>query len=134
MAQVLKLLRKPARQAKLFVSRFLSAKAGLVLLVWLAPLSCPRAQPPPLSNPSRWWKGNLHTHSFWSDGDDYPEMIVGWYKEHGYEFLALSDHNRMQVGEKWIAALTNGVSGVALEKYLRRYGTNWVERREETAL
>src|SRR5690348_16364915 len=25
-----------------------------------------------------WWKGNTHTHSLWSDGDDYPEMIVDW--------------------------------------------------------
>src|SRR5687768_2391459 len=41
----------------------------------------------------QWWKGNLHTHSLWSDGDDYPEMIVDWYKQHGYQFLALSDHN-----------------------------------------
>jgi hypothetical protein len=23
-------------------------------------------------------EGNLHTHSLWSDGDDYPEMIAGW--------------------------------------------------------
>jgi hypothetical protein len=41
----------------------------------------------------RWWKGNLHTHSFWSDGDDFPEMIADWYKTRGYHFLGLSDHN-----------------------------------------
>ena len=29
---------------------------------------------------ARWFKGNLHTHSLWSDGDDYPEMIADWYK------------------------------------------------------
>src|SRR5215207_7404292 len=28
--------------------------------------------------PARWWKGNLHTHSFWSDGDNFPEMIARW--------------------------------------------------------
>ena len=33
--------------------------------------------------PNRWWKGNLHTHSLWSDGDDFPEMIAEWYKQHG---------------------------------------------------
>lgn len=32
----------------------------------------------------RWWKGNLHTHIFWSDGDDFPEMVVQWYQAHGY--------------------------------------------------
>ena len=106
-------------------------KAGLVLLLWPGPQSCPGAEAAGPSGQARWWKGNLHTHSFWSDGDDYPEMIVAWYKEHGYEFLALSDHNRMQIGEKWIPVLTNGVSVAAFEKYLRRFGTKWVQRREE---
>ena len=40
-----------------------------------------------------WQKGNLHTHSLWSDGDDFPEMIIQWYKDNDYQFLALSDHN-----------------------------------------
>ena len=35
----------------------------------------------------RWWKGNLHDHTLWSDGDDYPEMVAAWYKDHGYHFL-----------------------------------------------
>src|SRR3954462_5513797 len=48
-----------------------------------------------------WYKGNLHTHSYWSDGDDFPEMIMDWYKSHGYQFVALSDHNTLQEGEKW---------------------------------
>src|SRR5262245_24226725 len=38
--------------------------------------------------PPRYWKGNLHTHSLWSDGDDFPEMIGDWYKKNGYDFLA----------------------------------------------
>jgi len=40
-----------------------------------------------------WYKGNLNTHSYWSDGDDFPEMIMDWYKNHGYHFVSLSDHN-----------------------------------------
>src|SRR5215831_565924 len=78
----------------------------------------------------RWWKGNTHTHSLWSDGDQYPEMIVEWYKAHGYQFLALSDHNVMLVGEKWIDAVTNKGGEAGLRKYLERFGTNWVEQRE----
>ena len=49
----------------------------------------------------RWWKGNLHTHTLWSDGDDFPEMIAESYRERGYHFLALSDHNTMAVGERF---------------------------------
>ena len=49
----------------------------------------------------RWYKGNTHTHSLWSDGDGAPEHIADWYKSHGYQFLVLSDHNILQDGEKW---------------------------------
>ena len=51
---------------------------------------------------ARWFKGNTHTHSLWSDGNDFPEMIVAWYHEHGYDFLAISDHNVLNRGERWI--------------------------------
>jgi hypothetical protein len=78
---------------------------------------------------ARWWKGNLHTHSLWSDGDDYPEMIAAWYRDQGYHFLALSDHNTLHEGQRWISATTNRAGGSVLEKYRTRFGTNWVERR-----
>ncbi len=41
----------------------------------------------------RWYKGNTHTHTLESDGDSSPEYVARWYKEHGYDFLVLSDHN-----------------------------------------
>lgn len=77
----------------------------------------------------KWWKGNLHTHTLWSDGDDFPEMVVGWYKEHGYDFLSITDHNRMLMGERWVSAGTNRGGAVALRKYLAKHGTNWVALR-----
>ncbi|NJD10724.1 MAG: PHP domain-containing protein [Gemmatimonadetes bacterium] len=40
-----------------------------------------------------WYKGNTHTHTSASDGDSPPEQVARWYKEHGYQFLVLSDHN-----------------------------------------
>jgi hypothetical protein len=77
-----------------------------------------------------WWKGNLHTHSLWSDGDDYPEMIVDWYKERGYDFLALSDHNVLLEGERWIDATNNAGGAAGLSRYVARFGESWVEMRE----
>jgi hypothetical protein len=94
----------------------------VALIVLSSLLSSPAAE--------RWWKGNLHTHSLWSDGDDYPEMIVDWYRQHGYQFLALSDHNVMLDGQKWIDAETNKGGSAALEKYSKRFGPDWLERRE----
>ena len=38
-------------------------------------------------------KGNLHTHSTVSDGDVPPEVVYAWYRDHGYAFVALTDHN-----------------------------------------
>ena len=44
----------------------------------------------------RWYKGNLHAHSQWSDGKDLPEIVVDSYKNKGYDFFCLSDHNVLQ--------------------------------------
>ena len=41
----------------------------------------------------RWYKGNLHTHTLNSDGDSTPLEVATWYRERGYHFLVLSDHN-----------------------------------------
>ncbi len=41
----------------------------------------------------RWYKGNTHTHTLNSDGDSTPDDVARWYREHGYRFLVLSDHN-----------------------------------------
>src|SRR5689334_11027973 len=81
-------------------------------------------------SPTTWWKGNLHTHSLWSDGDDYPEMITAWYKDHGYNFLALSDHNILSDHERWISLAKNRGGEIAFSKYLKRFGEKWVELRD----
>lgn len=79
----------------------------------------------------RWWKGNIHTHSFWSDGNDFPEMIADWYRSHGYHFLALSDHNVLSEGTRWMKhdEIVKRGGKEALEKYLKRFGDEWVETR-----
>lgn len=43
----------------------------------------------------RWFKGNTHTHTLESDGDSPPEEVAAWYKNNGYDFLVLSDHNTL---------------------------------------
>ncbi|MCA9270952.1 MAG: hypothetical protein KDA41_20870, partial [Planctomycetales bacterium] len=69
-----------------FLHRTLAALLPmLVVCTAAAPLAADEAIPqdPPL----RWFKGNIHTHSLWSDGDDFPEMIAEWYRTHDYNFL-----------------------------------------------
>lgn len=50
-----------------------------------------------------WFRGNTHTHTLWSDGEAAPEYAVKWYKDQGYQFLCLSDHNILSDGsvERW---------------------------------
>jgi predicted metal-dependent phosphoesterase TrpH len=57
-------------------------------------------------SPLRWYKGNTHTHTLNSDGDSTPDDVVRWYREHGYQFLVLTDHNFLTE----VAAL-NGLHG-----------------------
>lgn len=73
-----------------------------------------------------WYKGNLHTHSYWSDGDEFPEMIMDWYKTHGYQFIGLSDHNTLAAGEKWKKVAKSKLYEDGFTKYLEKYGSNWV--------
>ncbi len=80
---------------------------------------------------ARWWRGNLHTHTLWSDGDGFPEMVAEWYREHGYHFLALSDHNTLSQGERWMAAKAiDARAGVdAVARYRKRFGESWARTR-----
>lgn len=101
----------------------------LCLLV-LASLHTSRAQE------LKWFKGNTHTHSLWSDGNDFPEMITDWYKQHGYDFLAISDHNVLQAKEVWLGVPAlekrrKALGKTTMEKYRARFGDEWVTTREK---
>jgi hypothetical protein len=102
----------------------LTVSCALVLL-WECP--APAQSPEP-----QWWKGNLHTHTLWSDGNQFPEMAADWYRTRGYHFLALSDHNVLKQGMRWMPArqiLERGGAGV-IDDYVARFGRDWVEMRE----
>ena len=81
----------------------------------------------------RWWKGNLHTHSLWSDGDQFPEMIADWYRQRDYNFLALTDHNVLSEGMRWMemSAIHKRADEGILDRYRERFGDAWVETRGE---
>ncbi len=83
----------------------------------------------------QWYKGNLHTHSYWSDGDEFPEMIMDWYKNADYDFVALSDHNIIAEGEKWKKIREDSLYQQAFKQYLEKYGEDWVNyKRDEDGL
>jgi hypothetical protein len=114
-------------------SRFRDSPAAIFVFVFLicGNFSGVDAGPQELS----WYRGNTHTHSLWSDGNDFPEMIAAWYKDKGYHFMALSDHNILARGEKWMSEAAirkrqRALGRSAIDKYVARFGEEWVVRRE----
>ncbi|ADB39520.1 histidinol-phosphatase [Spirosoma linguale] len=83
-----------------------------------------------ITQAQHWYKGNLHTHSLWSDGDDYPEMIMDWYKANGYQFVGLSDHNIIQDVDKWVNVPRQPDRRRTFDRYLRTFGPDWVTYRK----
>ena len=94
----------------------------ILLLLWTLLLTCPSLAQPTV----QWYKGNLHTHSYWSDGDDFPEMIMDWYQSHGYDFVALSDHNVLATGEFWKLMPDTEAGKQRFEEYRAKFGEDWV--------
>jgi hypothetical protein len=95
----------------------------------------------PVSRNERWWKGNLHAHSLWSDGKDFPEMIAAWYKDHGYHFLSLTEHDLLQGGNRWVDINApdagwpprNASARTALPRYRARFGQAWVQEHVDSS-
>jgi len=88
----------------------------------------------------RWLRGNMHTHTFWSDGRDFPESVSKWYKDNNYDFLILTDHNILPEtpvsgpirgnhilidGELWQRIRKDNP---AVSNYLNSFGEEWVEK------
>src|SRR6185312_7472047 len=52
------------------------------------------------SSQRRWYKGNTHAHAgmlldgIVPHGDSSPASVARWYRDHGYDFAAITDHNR----------------------------------------
>lgn len=77
----------------------------------------------------QWYRGNTHTHTFWSDGKEFPETVAARYKEAGYHFLALSDHNVVSRGERWKNANAKGMES-AIAAADARWGKDHLQWRD----
>jgi hypothetical protein len=81
---------------------------------------------------THWYRGNTHTHSLWSDGDAAPEAVVAWYKDHGYDWLAITDHDVLLRGERWFPVTEDGrLTEARLDALRTEFGADWIATREE---
>ena len=76
-----------------------------------------------------WYRGNMHTHSHWSDGDDYLESIAMWYRDHDYDYLVFTDHNVLPTTERWVDVEKSKGGRKAYDKLKAKF-PDWVEERE----
>lgn len=104
--------------------RFLFAAAAAACLA--RPLSAAAGAPAAKA----WYKGNVHTHSLWSDGRDMPELVADWYKSHGYQFLIVTDHNILQEGVHWADVGSTAERKERFDLFRKQFPDVKVETRE----
>lgn len=44
---------------------------------------------------ARWYRGNTHAHTTNSDGNMPPAHVARWYRDNGYDFLVITDHEHV---------------------------------------
>lgn len=93
------------------------------------PVCVTQAEDLAASGDLRWFRGNMHTHSHWSDGDDYLESIGLWYRENDYDFLVFTDHNVLQTIERWVDVDKAKGGRTAYDKLKAKF-PDWVEERQ----
>lgn len=53
-------------------------------------------EPPVVDLPDPWQRGSTHVHAKPSGDSTMPiDGVVSWYEKHGYDFIFLTDHNRV---------------------------------------
>ena len=69
---------------------------------------------------AQWYRGNLHMHSKWSDGNVFPEDAVAWYRDNGYQFVCLSDHQLVQTDTgAWLEVGAKRLSRAEADAYVK---------------
>jgi transglutaminase-like putative cysteine protease len=86
----------------------------------------------PAAGSPQWFRGQLHTHSYWSDGRVFPEQAIEAYKQRGYNFMCLSDHNQFAKSTNtWREVKPTKITQAVFDAYVKTYGRDWVESKTE---
>jgi len=94
----------------------------LMLIVWLGTALHSASLPA-----EQWYKGQLHCHSYWSDGNLLPELAIDWYRSNGYHFMSLTDHNVLQLDQnKW-----REFDPTVVEESRKKFGDDFVKTKVE---
>ena len=92
----------------------------------------------PFRASGNWYRGNTHTHSTFSDGKLTVAEVADWYEQHGYDFLCITDHDRVapldsaasagivvipgaEIGVAWPEAMLAEVCAIGIERMGRKF-------------
>lgn len=106
---------------------------------WPALADLMRGAVPPAAEPG-WYRGDLHMHTVYSDGDSYPHEVAAIAYSVGLDFYGITDHNRAQSpvglvpeGDGW-PVLVPGVEVTTYAGHFNVWGTDgWYDFRNPTA-
>ena len=106
---------------------------------WPELASLHRTAVPPAAAPG-WYRGDLHMHTVYSDGDSYPHEVTAVAYSSGLDFYGITDHNRAQSpiglvphGDGW-PVLVPGVEVTTYAGHFNVWGTErWYDFRNPTA-
>ena len=99
-----------------------------------------RRMPVPPAAEAGWYRGDLHMHTVYSDGDSYPHEVAAAARANGLDFYGITDHNRARSpvglvpeGEGW-PVLVPGVEVTTYAGHFNVWGTEgWYDFRTPTA-
>jgi hypothetical protein len=77
--------------------------------------------------PAEWFQGTTHTHTLNSDGDSTPDSVVRWYREHGYDFIFITDHGMVTAVEPLNALFGGGGQFLVLPAEEVTSNSQWPE-------
>lgn len=77
------------------------------------------------SRPGRWYRGVWHCHTTESDGARSVDDVIGWYAARGYDFLAITDHNKITAAPGRRSGGPLLVPGVEIDAGQSQIGTSF---------
>lgn len=62
-------------------------------------------------------RGEFHCHTIYSDGYESPDMVINAVKKHGFDFIAITDHNNFEGSEIGKKAEIPGITVISGEEF-----------------
>ncbi len=75
---------------------------------------------------AKWYKGNFHMHTLWSDGGTFPENAIARYQLGGYNFLVTTDHRVFQSDKLVLAPYHKNAYPTPSEENFKGETSRWI--------